>query len=416
MRRGLGCVALAALALSVIGCGGDDDTSDATDQGSGTATTTAGSATATSGEAGPATTGDDGDTATTAAGDEGGEGGAAADAEAAAGRIAAALEPVTDIGVTVPLTEAPPDGKTVAWIGGGLQSTQVITPGFRTATEALGWELVIIDYDQADPQTVNAAVQQAVDQDVDYIAISGTDISSFEQAAEAAKAKSIPVIDMYSTNETTGADGNGIYAVISDADSTRATARQVADWIIADSDGTANAVFVNLPEFPILQIAAEAARDHYAEACAECTFDELDVTLADLGGGTVPSAVVSYLQQNPDANYVSYAIGDLFSGVPESLATAGVAEQAQQVGGVPNADQVQTLIDGESSVWAMLPREESAWHAVDAMARLSVGQDLEGVNPVLVTALWDQDNVPRPVEEYRGAEGYEDAFSELWGI
>ena len=398
MRRGTTRLIAATLALLMVSCSSDDDTSsDAT-----TAVTEPAAADST--VAGTSTDGGDA------------SGGAAADAAAAAERVAGALVPITDIGVTEPLTAVPPKGLTAAWIGGGLQSTQPITPGFRAATEALGWELVIIDYDPADPQTVNAAVQQAVDQDVDYIAISGTDISSFEQAAEAAKAKQIPIIDMYSTNETTGADGNGIYAVISNADSTRSTARQIADWVIADSGGTGHVVFVNLPEFPILQIAAEAAKSHYAESCAECTYDELNVTLADLVAGAIPASVVSYLQTNPDTNYVSYAIGDMFGGVPEALATAGLQDQAQQVGGVPNADQVQTLIDKESSVWAMLPREESAWHAVDAMARLSVDQDLAGVNPVLLTALWDQDNVPNPVEEYRGADGYEDAFKTLWGV
>jgi ABC-type sugar transport system substrate-binding protein len=394
LRRTVGSLAVVVLAAGLAACGSDDDSSDP-------ATTEAGGAT--------------GSAPTDSGATEGG-GSAEADAAAAAQRVEAALQPITEIGVDVPLTETPPTGLTVAWIGGGLQSTQPITPGYEAATEALGWDLVIIDYDPADPQTVNAAVQQAVDQGVDFIGISGTDVASFEQAAQAAIAAEIPIIDMYSTNETTGAEGNGIYAVISDADSTRTTARQVADWVIADSGGTANAVFVNLPEFPILQISAEAAREHYATACPGCTFDELDVTLDDLVSGAIPAAVVSYLQTHPDTNYVSYAIGDLFSGVAESLSTSGLEGQAQQVGGVPNAEQVQSLIDKQSSVWAMLPREESAWHAVDAMARLSIGQDLSGVNPVLLTALWDQANVPTPVQEYRGADGYEDAFAQLWGV
>ncbi len=394
LRRTVSCVAALALAAGLAACGSDDDSSESVTTEPAAATDTGAT-----------------DTGATDSGSS-----AEADAAAAADRVEAALQPITEIGVDVPLDETPPTGITVAWIGGGLQSTQPITPGYQGATEALGWDLVIIDYDPADPQTVNAAVQQAVDQGVDYIGISGTDVASFEQAAQAAIAAEIPIIDMYSTNETTGADGNGIYAVISDADSTRATARQIADWVIADSGGTGNVVFVNLPEFPILQISADAATEHYASACAGCTFDVLDVTLNDLVSGAVPSAVVSYLQNHPDTTYVSYAIGDLFGGVAAALATAGLDGQAQQVGGVPNADQVQSLIDKQSSVWAMLPREESAWHAVDAMARLSIGQDLSGVNPVLLTALWDQENVPTPVQEYRGAEGFEEAFAQLWGV
>ena len=62
---------------------------------------------------------------------------------------------------------------TVAWMEATFEGVQVITPGFESATEALGWELVVINYDVADPQSMNTAIQQAVDQGVDYIAMSG---------------------------------------------------------------------------------------------------------------------------------------------------------------------------------------------------------------------------------------------------
>jgi ribose transport system substrate-binding protein len=403
MKRGFALISVAALTIAIGACGSDNKAATTT-----AAPVTTGAATTTvAASAAPASSAPAPSSASS---------GPAADAAAAAARIAKALQPITDIGVSVPLTAKPPAGKTVAWIGGGLQSTQPITPGYQAATKALGWKLQIINYDPANPQTVNAAVQQAVDQGVDYIAISGTDIASFQQAADAAKAKNIPIIDMYSSNEATGKDGNDIYAVISNADATRAIATQISDWAISDSGGTANVVLVNLPEFPILQVGAKAGKDNYAKNCAGCSVDELDVTLADLGGGKVPGLIASYLQSHPKTNYISYSIGDLFSGVPEALRTAGLDKKVKNIGGVPNVEQTQTLIDKQSNEWSMLPRSESAWHAVDAMARLSIGQDLSGVNPILVTAIWDQENVPKPAAEYTGAVGYEGLFKKLWGL
>jgi ABC-type sugar transport system substrate-binding protein len=419
MKRTITLLAVGALALLAVGCGSDKKSSPTTVATATTvaaATTIAGGATTVAGGATSVASGDTtapggtDATATTAAGASGPK----ADAAAAAARIATALKPITDIGVSVPLKSKPPTGKTVAWIGGGLQSTQPITPGFKTATAALGWTLKIINYDPANPQTVNAAVQQAVDQGVDYIAISGTDIASFQQAADAAKAKGIPIIDMYSSNPATGKDGNGIYAVISDSKATEAIVQQITDWVIADSAGKANAVLVTLPEFPILQVGAKAGKANFASACADCKMSELDVTLADLGGGKVPGLVVSYLQTHPETTYVVYAIGDLFSGVPEALSTAGI--KVKSVGGVPNVEQTQTLIDKQSDEWSVLPRAESGWHAVDAMARLSIGQDLSGVPSTLVTAIWDQANVPKPAAEYGGAVDYENQFKKLWGL
>lgn len=424
MKRRVPLVIIGALALTITACSSDSKpATTSAPVSSAPATTAAGATTAPGGSAGsttPATSSDSsattGSAGSTTGDTAGGASGPAADAAAAQKRIDPALVPITKIGVTEPLKSKPPTGKTVAWIGGGLQSTQPITPGYEEATKALGWQLKIINYDPADPQTVNAAVQQAVDQGVDYIAISGTDIASFEQAANAAKAKGIPIIDMYSSNPATGKDGNDIYAVISDTKATQTLARQLVDFEIADSGGTAKSVLVTLPEFPILQVGAKASKDHFAEACKECSFAELDVTLADLSGGKVPGLIVSYLQSHPDTTYLTYAIGDLFSGVPDALATAGVASKVKNVGGVPNVEQTQTLIDKQSSAWAMLPRAESAWHAVDAMARLSVGQDLSGVTSVLLTALYTQDNVPKPAAEYKGAVDYQDQFKKLWGL
>ena len=54
-------------------------------------------------------------------------------------------------------------------------------------------------------------MRQAVDGGADYIAISGQTIDILGQALDAAKAKNIPVIDMYSTDDVGGA-ANGIYA------------------------------------------------------------------------------------------------------------------------------------------------------------------------------------------------------------
>ena len=77
----------------------------------------------------------------------------------------------------------PSRARRVYWLEGNIQSILPITGGFEAATEALGWDLTTITYDPSDPQGPNAAMQQAVDADADFIAISGQPVTAIETAS-----------------------------------------------------------------------------------------------------------------------------------------------------------------------------------------------------------------------------------------
>ena len=83
---------------------------------------------------------------------------------------------------------------------------------------------------------------------------------------------------------------------------------------------------------------------------------------------------MSYLQSHPDVKYVNVAIGDLATGLPEAIAAAGISG-VKISGGVPNVDQIQSLIDGTTNAWKALPRVSAAWMMVDAMARYDQDMD-----------------------------------------
>jgi ABC-type sugar transport system substrate-binding protein len=386
MKRLLAIVAVSALATTLVACGDDDDSDSS-------ATTTA-------------TAGGVGATATTT-GDDSGAG------EAAAARIKPFLEPITQIPVTEKLDAAPADGKTVYWLEGNIQSILPITGGFEAATEAIGWDLTTITYDPSDPQGPNAAMQQAVDAGADFIAISGQPISAIETALAAAKGKEIPVFAMFGENE---ADPEaGIMAVVGGLNTTAANAQNLADWVIADSKGEADMLLVNLPDFTILQYAEQQLTDHYTASCTTCKMDVLETTIADLTAGNVPGQVVSYLQAHPDVKYVNVAIGDLATGLPEAIAAAGITG-VKISGGVPNVDQIQSLIDGTTNAWKALPRVSAAWMMVDAMARYDQGMDTTVDEVVAAAPIFTPENVEEPATDYAGVPGYEDQWKALWGV
>ena len=57
----------------------------------------------------------------------------------------------------------------------------------------------------------------------------------------------------------------------------------MADWAIADSNGAANILIVSIPDFPVLKVETDAFIAQLGTNCAACTYDELNVTLDDLG-------------------------------------------------------------------------------------------------------------------------------------
>ncbi len=343
--------------------------------------------------------------------------GSSADPGAAAKtRIDPYLKPATSIGITTPLTGKPPAGTKVYWLEGNIQSILPITGGFKEAASALGWNLTVLTYDPADPQGPSAAMRQAVDGGADYIAVSGQSIDILGQALDAAKAKKIPVIDMYSTDEVGGA-ANGIYANVGGTPFSQRSAALLSDFVIADSGGDANVLFVNVPDFKILQIVADAVDGNFKTQCPTCSVTPLNVSIGDLTGGTVASQVVSTLQSKSKIDYVYVTIGDLATGLPEALQAAGLADKVKIVGGVPNTEQVQSLIDGKAAAYTPLGRPASAWAAIDVMARLSVGMDADAKgHELLPSVIWTADNVPKPAQDYQGAENYQAQFKKLWGV
>jgi len=378
VRRGVGVIALSLLVLTAA-CGDDDD---------------------------DASTGEDGGSASGSAGEA---------ATAAEERLAPYLEPADSIGIEEPLSGEMPEGLQVYWLEGNIQSILPITQGFEEATEDAGWDLTTLTYDPADPQGPGSAMQQAVDGGADYIAVSGQTIDILGPALDAAKSAGIPVIDMYSTDEV-GGEENGIYANIGGPGYSEASFPVLVDYVINDSGGDAKVLFVNVPDFQILQTVADATLGQFESECPECDVESLDVTIADLTSGSVSSQVVSSLQSNPDIEYVFVAIGDLATGLPEALSSGG-AENVKLLGGVPNPEQLQSLADGTSVAWIPLPRPMSAWAAVDAMARIELGEEIDQEqHEVLPIEVKTQDNIETPVEEYEGPEGYQDQFNQLWGV
>src|SRR5215208_5324231 len=78
--------------------------------------------------------------------------------------------PVTEFPASTKLG-GPPPKKSIAWLACELPTCQeMLSDGYKNAAAALGWNFKQINYKVSDPAS---AVQQALDDNVDYIAITG---------------------------------------------------------------------------------------------------------------------------------------------------------------------------------------------------------------------------------------------------
>jgi ABC-type sugar transport system substrate-binding protein len=344
------------------------------------------------------------------------------EAEAAPGAEGlAAAQAVVDANLTIPTAIAPtialdsiPEEKTVAWLECSLPSCIAIGIGFADAAEALGWNLEVISF----ATDAAPAFQQAIDQGVDYVAITGTAPALIQDQLDQANAAGIPTMSCFDATEPSP---DGYAMQCGDATAVALAGDLISNAIIADSGGTANVMMVNIPDFTVLKVEADASRAAYEANCPDCVFSELALTLDQLLAGEVAGAILSAVQADPEIEYIHFAFDGLAGGVSSTLEEAELLEGLKLVGVDYNGAILQEIVDGTMQFWTTNPKEYSAWLMMDAMARDSVGMDNpeERANALLLNFIVNSPEVAEPLIATDGWTGPDDMagqFATLWGV
>jgi ABC-type sugar transport system substrate-binding protein len=397
--------ALMCVALVGAGCGSGDGDDTASSEGADTSTDATEASTATTESSTDDTEGTE---------DTGAEDGGLAAAQAVVDQY---RDPDQPIGLTVPLTGVP-EKKTIAWLECELESCPYITTGMQEATEALGWELLVISSESANPAPY---FQQAIDAGVDFIASSGEARALYADQAEAAKEKGIKILSCFDT-EPPGGDETNIYTQCGDTSFVEKTGPLMADWAIVDSEGAANVLIVSIPDFPVLVAETDAYKAELEKNCPDCTYEELNITIPQLVGGEVPAAVASQLQANPDLNYAFFSFGSLPFGTTEVLESSGLLENVTVYGQDFSAFGLEEIVAGTMGAWSADPKGYAGWLMVDAAARLSLGMELteERDAASLPTFLVEDAETAQEILDCCNGDWYpptmKEDFKELWGV
>jgi ribose transport system substrate-binding protein len=348
--------------------------------------------------------------------DKGSNGGTAASSAPAAAKVQAPpTQPPSDIQVSQALAKKPPAGKKVVFLQCALPACSRYVRGWKEATAALGWAA---DIQVFKPDAPGAALQQAITQHPDYIAITGIPAAALKPQLAAAQRAGIPVISCATPDKPSSggyaAECGGTLA--GDAD-------YLARWAINDSGGKAKLLGVTIPQYPVLNTETDWLKAHLTSMCSGCSYSQLDVSVQDVVSGAVPQKLVAYLQSHPQINYVFFTFNDLTRGVPTALRTAGLTSKVKLIGAAGDAS-IMKQIGGPQKAWTIAPNVYSAWVMVDAMARLSVGEQLSPAyqNAIYTSPTWvvDRPNSAKLLAptgyDWYGPQSFEDKFKKLWGV
>ena len=341
----------------------------------------------------------------------------------AADRVAAFLQPVTELPLSTPI--AAPSDVSVFYVQCGVPVCAEIAIGLEAATAAAGWQYETASH-QDTPDTVASAFDAAIAAQPDVVLTSGNPREWFASQLATLTEQGIPVV-AWSMPEAYE-PGDGISVNLLPDDDYYFYGVLMADYAAVNSD-TKDILFVGLPTFPVLSTVQQGFEDEIAAECPDCTVDVVEVAVTDLGTN-LPGAIVSQLQANPDLDMIVYAFGGMLFGVPEAIDAAGLGEQAvaiSQAGGPLNFGYITGGMHQVAEVG--LASELMGWRAIDAAARILQGEgpgraparsmtEIDGRPDVLAGGLplqiLEADSIADATALWPGVDGFQDQFTSLW--
>lgn len=310
------------------------------------------------GSGGSATTGSDSGTGATAS---------AASLAQASALVRKYTAAPTTISQTVPLPEKPPAGKSFVFISDNSISGQAtIAKGVQPAAEAAGLNYTNLTFSQANPATLQSALQAALLKHPALVATAGEDGSVFG-ASILAKYKSagVPIL---LTTAVPAISGPLILGDPGGPTYYSNSGRVDADWFVSDSKGTGKVLLADFPGLPVLNAWATGFQAEVKSLCPGCVVKPVNMSVAQAESGATTSVMVSALRSNPSYKYVMFSDGSFASGFPSAMAGAGI--KGVKIGGSDmQPEQAADLRAGTGSAWTGYNLQQVGYGIVDAALR-----------------------------------------------
>ncbi|GAA1541120.1 sugar ABC transporter substrate-binding protein [Nocardioides humi] len=348
-------------------------------------------------------------TACGSSGDDEGSEVSAADLDAVRAFMEPFYEQPTEIPNKTPIDKPIPTGKNIVFIGCGTSTCNLEADIIEQATDALGWGFSNIANDGT-PEKVKAAWAQILRTKPDGVIYSATDRAVFDQELRQAAEAGIQVVACCTTDEPDDA----LKYVIVGSEQNFEPGQLMAGYLIDQSDGKGDAVWVDVSAFKILQPLREGFEQTYEKYCPDCKVDVIDIPVTALGKD-VPDRIVGYLRANPNVKNVGLSIdGALGAGLPAALKAAGLND-IRVIGDGPDENTLQYIDSGQQSATVTFPYYEAMFAQVDALARLFAGVPLEDTS-VIPNWVVTKETLPTASEIFPVVEDVKEQYFKLWGV
>jgi len=321
----------------------------------------------------------------------------------------------TAIAITTPLDSKPTPGKTIVLLKGDTPSNTDYYTTLQAAAPLVGWTVKAITFSYEDPSTLITAMKNALRLNPAAVVLGGSDPSLWASEVPAYEEANVPLITIEIAGNPTMTSP---IAAISGEKLGVSQGTLIANWLIDDSKGKANALFINIPAYPIFRSNMKSFLSTLKVGCSTCKATVLDINVQQVAKNSIPSLVVAAIRKDPSINYVMTEDGIFVTGLPAQLAAAGLAGKVTIAGTYASEPQLTDILAGKVSTFTPQSADVEAYMALDAALRISEKMQLPtaaydaGPSPILL----NKGNIGTPTNSYNVPTDFEAQFQKLWHV
>jgi ribose transport system substrate-binding protein len=286
----------------------------------------------------------------------------------------------TSIQITEPLKAAPAKGKTFIYLAQNNVPTAVTTStAIRTATEAIGWKFSQLNFDQANPASIQSALSTALIKHPTAVGMIGVDPTQVGVSTVKSYESGGVALVFGNISQPGWSFGKAIIGSTGGDTSYANYANALAAWFAIDSGGKGKAVLASTQGISILKTFSDAFVADTKKFCPGCSVKVVPVPIASALGGQTNQLIVSNLRSNPSYKYVFYDDGPFSDGINSALSGAGLT--GIKVGGNDiNPEQAGALAAGTQYAWTGMTQTNIGYTMVDTALRWLQGMSLTADN------------------------------------
>jgi hypothetical protein len=312
------------------------------------------------------------------------------------------------------LPKKPESGKTLTITTCPLPVCKSETEPAKEAAEELGWKVTTIE-GALTPQAYQTTMSQVATNPGEMVAISPVLPNSFiKEQLDELKAKEIPIVQMAPAGDNPSPKGPVLAAVTGPPQFAK-SGQLMGDAVVNDKKGAAKTVFI---WDKALAGFWQPTLDEFKKVVegAGGSVEVLEVSQEQIGK-SIPTAVVSYVQAHPEVEYLAFALSDLATGVPQSLAASGLNEQVKILSRAPQATNIENIANGTEWLTVAEENVSAGYRSIDQLARILQGVELgELENPAGWHQIIDAENAGNYTEGVPTPKGFPEVFQEAWHL